>query len=560
MTYEGLARRYRPSTFEDVVGQSHIVKTLSLSIERERWSPAYLFIGDRGLGKTSMARLLTKAINCDKGPTPKPCGTCESCEAIATGRDIDVQEIDAASNTGVDNVREVIIQSVGTAPLRGRVKAFIIDEVHMLSTPAFNALLKTLEEPPPNVLFVLATTEGHKVPATIRSRCQRFDFRPIELSALVDRLKMIAEKEKIQIDDDALHLVAQHAEGGVRDALSALDLVSAFGSGDAIGAPLVEEALGMVSRDVIHEMIDELSARKLSEVLERVNGLIDSGTGVAEILRGLLNGFREILLDSFEEKDTPMTRGRIVKSIERTIETVDHLRYSRHPQLEMEVLIARLGALHDEEIMLQDIHRAIVSGEVRDTVAAMPSRLPSDPPRSSHSSSASSRPSTDRQAGKPSGADSSSSIGEGKPSRASATSGGAGKEDPEGVDLTALAEGISSVAEALLANASLKKKSGTNWELSFEHDFHRERFVKERDFLTKIEKRLAEQVGGTVALSIAGAGPTAKPSRASAESSSRSSDTAASSSKKATSPKKETDPVEEIKRIFDVDVVEVIKK
>jgi DNA polymerase-3 subunit gamma/tau len=194
-SYKGLARHYRPQTFSDVVGQKPVVQTLRKAIESGRWASAYLFIGGRGLGKTTIARILAKGILCEKGPTPEPCGECDTCQEITASRHIDVLEIDAASNTGVDNVRDTIIQAVSTSPVRGRAKVFIIDEVHMLSASAFNALLKTIEEPPPHVVFIMATTDGHKVPATIRSRCQRFDFRPITREELGARIARIAKSE-----------------------------------------------------------------------------------------------------------------------------------------------------------------------------------------------------------------------------------------------------------------------------------------------------------------------------------------------------------------------------
>src|SRR5205814_4456730 len=230
MSYQVIARKWRPQTFEEVTGQEHITRTLRNALEHDRLHHAYLFSGARGVGKTTTARLLAKAVNCHKSerPTPTPCRTtdpeaCPSCREIAAGASIDVLEIDAASNTGVDNVRDVIINTIAINPARDRYKVFIIDEVHMLSMSAFNALLKTLEEPPPHAVFILATTELHKVPQTILSRCQQFEFRAIAAEAIAGRLRLIADTEKISVSDRALLQIALAGQGSRRDAQSASD-------------------------------------------------------------------------------------------------------------------------------------------------------------------------------------------------------------------------------------------------------------------------------------------------------------------------------------------------
>src|SRR5436305_57938 len=235
MSYQVIARKWRPQTFDEVTGQEHITRTLRNAVEHERLHHAYLFSGARGVGKTTTARLLAKAVNCHKSdrPTPTPCRTtdpdaCPSCREIAEGRSIDVLEIDAASNTGVDNVRDAIINTVGVRPARDRYKVFIIDEVHMLSAAAFNALLKTLEEPPPRVLFIMATTHPHKVPETILSRSQQFEFRTIAAARIAERLRLIADAEKIKVSDDALREIARAGERSMRDAQSAFAQVISF--------------------------------------------------------------------------------------------------------------------------------------------------------------------------------------------------------------------------------------------------------------------------------------------------------------------------------------------
>src|ERR1044071_9583658 len=257
MTYQVIARKWRPQTFEEVTGQEPITRTLRNAIEHERLHHAYLFSGARGVGKTTTARLLAKALNCHKAdrPTPTPCAMndpqpCASCSEIAEGRSIDVLEIDAASNTGVENVREAIIGSVAIAPARDRYKVFIIDEVHQLSGAAFNALLKTLEEPPPRGVLIMATTEKHRVPDTILSRCQQFEFRTIATAKIAERLRLIAGAEKGSITEEALREIARAGGGSMRDAQSACDQVMSF-SGPKIAATDVETALGIAGTEML---------------------------------------------------------------------------------------------------------------------------------------------------------------------------------------------------------------------------------------------------------------------------------------------------------------------
>src|SRR5688572_22948241 len=247
--YTVVARRYRPQQFAELIGQEHVARALVNALQTGRVAHAYLFTGARGVGKTSAARILAKALNCEKGPTTTPCDTCEMCQAIMSGQDVDVLEIDGASNRGIDEVRE-IRQNVAFRPSRGRYKVYIIDEVHMLTTPAFNALLKTLEEPPPHVKFIFATTEVQKIPITILSRCQRFDFAGIGTARIVERLRLIVSQEKMQADDEALQMVARRAGGSMRDAQSLLDQLLAFG-GDTLTTDRVHQLLGTANEDRI---------------------------------------------------------------------------------------------------------------------------------------------------------------------------------------------------------------------------------------------------------------------------------------------------------------------
>jgi DNA polymerase-3 subunit gamma/tau len=258
MSYTVLARKYRSSNFDELVGQEHIARTLKRAIESGRIAHAYLFCGTRGTGKTSTARILAKCLNCEKsdGPTTEPCGKCGSCQGIARGDDIDCIEIDAASNTGVDNVRE-IIDNASYRPARARFKVYIIDEVHMLSKQAFNALLKILEEPPEHVKFILATTEPEKVLPTILSRCQRYDFRNIPTREIADHLKEITKKEKIKADEDALFLVAKAGAGSMRDSLSLLDRLLSVGEKE-LTAEMIEQLLGLPKTQLVFDLAQSI--------------------------------------------------------------------------------------------------------------------------------------------------------------------------------------------------------------------------------------------------------------------------------------------------------------
>src|SRR3954466_6092714 len=277
MSYTVLARRYRSQTFDEVIGQEHVAQTLKRAIESGRIAHAYLFCGTRGVGKTSMARILAKALNCRKfdGPTPSPCGKCDSCLAIARGDDIDVIEIDAASNTGVDNVRD-IIENSQYRPAMSRFKVYIIDEVHMLSKNAFNALLKTLEEPPGHVKFILATTEPEKVLPTILSRCQRYDFRNIGSREIANHLKEICNTEKITADDDALLLVAKAGAGSMRDALSLLDRLLSVGE-KKLTVEMIEQLLGLPKAQLIFDLGQAIGEGNVKEVMRQSGEMLARG-------------------------------------------------------------------------------------------------------------------------------------------------------------------------------------------------------------------------------------------------------------------------------------------
>ncbi len=294
MSYLVLARKWRPQTFRDLIGQEHVSQTLKNAIDSGRVAHAFLFTGARGVGKTSSARILAKALNCEQGPTPEPCNVCTACLEITAGNAVDVFEIDGASNTGVDDIRE-LRETVKYLPSRCRYKIFIIDEVHMLSTNAFNALLKTLEEPPPHVKFIFATTEPHKVPITILSRCQRFDFKRISLQKIVGRLRYIVDQEQISISEGALAIIARKGDGSMRDSLSTLDQVLAF-CGETVGDEEVTALLGVVDRRLLVETGQAVFARDCRTLLELVKRVDMVGYSMRQFAQELIELFRTLTI------------------------------------------------------------------------------------------------------------------------------------------------------------------------------------------------------------------------------------------------------------------------
>jgi DNA polymerase-3 subunit gamma/tau len=301
MAYQVLARKWRPQRFEDVLGQQAVTRTLKNALKSKRIAHAFVFSGPRGCGKTTTARILARALSCVKGPTPEPCGTCDACIEIAEGRDIDVLEIDAATHTGVDNVREVVIEGLAIAPVRNRYKVFIIDEVHMLSASSFNALLKSIEEPPPHVIFMMATTEQHKIPDTVLSRAQVYEFRTIPGKVVAERLRLIATEERIEIPEEGLLLLARAGEGSMRDSLSAFDQVRAF-AGDQIAVEDVVTVLGLVGRDLVFDMLDAVVAEDAPAAFVLVERAIERGYDLRLLCRELARATRDLLILSVDPK------------------------------------------------------------------------------------------------------------------------------------------------------------------------------------------------------------------------------------------------------------------
>ena len=355
---EALYRKYRPQIFEDVVGQEHIERTIKNAIAQDKVSHAYLFTGPRGTGKTTTARLLAKALLCEKGPTAEPDGTCDDCEMIAAGEHPDVYELDAASRTGVENVREEIIGRVQFAPTRGRYKVYIIDEVHMLSTAAFNALLKTLEEPPSHVVFILATTDPQKVPETIHSRCQRFDFRRISTEAMVSRLGAICTAENVEFEGEALELIAHRAEGGMRNALTSLEQLIAFGDG-AVTMEVAERMLGAVDSTDLADIVRTIGARDAAACFRWVAEYVETGADMAQFVANLAEHMRnmyvmavagpEVVLDVSETTRRELSEELPLFGVDRLArllgvlgDVAGELKTSTNPRLTFEIALTRM--------------------------------------------------------------------------------------------------------------------------------------------------------------------------------------------------------------------------
>ena len=386
MAHTSLYRTYRPQTFDDVVGQSHITRTLKNAVAEGTVAHAYLFTGPRGTGKTTTARILAKALECDNGPTPDPDGTCGQCVEIAEGRHPDVYELDAASRTGVDNVREEIIGRVSLAPARGRWKVYIIDEVHMLSSAAFNALLKTLEEPPSHVVFVMCTTHPHKVPETIQSRCQRFDFRRISVDDIAGRLRYISDAEKIVVPDAALSLISRHAAGGMRDAITTLEQLAAFG-GDSITLEDVEGLLGEVGSDQLFECADLVLQRNIAGLFRWVAELVESGTDLSEFVRALTGHARDLYVAAsvddvprvLDRSETDLPRlevqarefgtARLGRMLDLLGELGSEMRWSSDPRLSLEVSLTRM-ARPQGELTLEALDERLAALEAGGVIAA----------------------------------------------------------------------------------------------------------------------------------------------------------------------------------------------
>lgn len=378
--YLVFARKWRPQTFEDVIGQEHITRTLQNAISSNRVAHAFLFIGSRGIGKTTTARILAKALNCLASDTPTlhPCNTCDNCRAISDGNSMDVIEIDGASNNGVDDVRE-IRENIRLVPSRSRYKVYIIDEVHQLSAGAFNALLKTIEEPPPHAIFVLATTEAHKVPATIISRCQRFDFRRVPVTDIVSLLRAILDAESIRYTDEALYAIARAAEGGVRDAESILDQLVSYADGE-ITFQHVFDVLGLVDWQVLHDLCEAILDKDISRQLTLIENVVASGKDLSQFVQEILRYFRNLLVckaaDASELLGLPdeevaliqshakrFTLTNIIRLVEQFAELTKNFDSQLAQRIALEALLIRLSKRSIETSIDVLIEKLVLLGE-----------------------------------------------------------------------------------------------------------------------------------------------------------------------------------------------------
>lgn len=356
--YLALYRKYRPKVFEDVIGQDHIVKTLINQIKMDKISHAYLFCGSRGTGKTSTAKIFARAINCEKSQTGSPCLECETCKSLE-GTNIDVLEIDAASNNGVDEIRD-LREKVKYPPVVGKYKVYIIDEVHMLSTSAFNALLKTLEEPPAHTVFILATTEVHKLPATILSRCLRFDFKLVSLEDLTALLKKVLTEEGVKFDEQAVNVIARAGEGSVRDTLSIADRCVSF-AGDNLSYEKVVSVLGVSQREILIKMAGHILDKNVGEALSELDGVLSQGKSPLVFSNDLISYYRDLILiytlgekareivvvkddifASMKAQATEKNYAEMVKAIEVLSGVEQELRYSVQPRIVLETAIIKI--------------------------------------------------------------------------------------------------------------------------------------------------------------------------------------------------------------------------
>lgn len=404
--YQSLYRKWRPKSFEDVIGQNHITQTLKNAIKLKRIAHSYLFSGPRGVGKTTTARILAKALNCQNGPTEKPCSQCACCTRIDQGQSMDVLEIDGASNRGIDEIRE-LRSKIGFAPTEGKYKIYIIDEVHMLTNEAFNALLKTLEEPPAQVIFIFATTAPHKVPKTILSRCQVFNFRRISIEETVEKLKRITEEERIEIDAPSLHLIAESATGSMRDAESTLDQVIAY-SEDKITPDVVRDILGLIPHEIFWQLIAAIIDKDTGTGLKLIGKFVREGVELSQLVEDLLIYTHNLSLLKILGKDNPSSLSyfektewkeieelakkssttTILKIIEELRVIAERIRFHHYPWVLLELMVVRLTHSEEKGTRLIESVRSESKNDKKDIVAEKRGELKIPPKKDQESSPA----------------------------------------------------------------------------------------------------------------------------------------------------------------------------
>jgi DNA polymerase III subunit gamma/tau len=388
VSYEVFARKYRPQTFDDIVGQTHVTRTLKNAVEQNRLAHAYLFVGPRGTGKTSTARILAKALNCVKGPTVIPCGKCDNCQEIAAGNSLDVIELDAASNRGIDDVRE-LRDNVRYAPAKSRFKIYIIDEVHMLTKEAANALLKTLEEPPKHVIFCLATTEPEKLPITILSRCQRFDLHRIATNLIAQQLQSIAVKEKLSLEPAAAHAIARGAEGGMRDAESMLDQLVAF-CGEKITEPDVLSVFGFTSQQMVIDFVGRILRGETADALALLHEQCEAGKDMMKLMSDMIAYLRDLLVfkvkpdalsdeasaemrAAFNQQAPLLATDRVLELIDQFAAAEGRMKWAPNKKLHFEVAVIRAIQTLDQTTLDEVIENLTALRDGK-TVAAQPKR------------------------------------------------------------------------------------------------------------------------------------------------------------------------------------------
>ncbi len=360
MTYIVLARKWRPQKFEDIIGQDHVSQTLANAIEGGRIAHSYIFAGPRGVGKTTAARIFAKALNCEKGPARQPCNTCANCLSITKGNSLDVLEIDGASNRGIDEIRN-LRENIRFTPSEGKYRIYIIDEVHMLTKEAFNALLKTLEEPPEHAIFVFATTEIHRVPATILSRCQRFDFKRILTKTIIEHLGKICASEKVEISHDSLLQIAKKADGSMRDAQSILDQIISY-SGDKIESEEVISSLGIISEEIYFNFTENIREGNLKEIIELCQSIYRDGYDLAEFLVGFEEHLRNLLVTralgqtdflnvseayagTYLQVSKNMGEADLLRYLQQVGELQNSLKWTTQPQMKFEIGLLKLAKM-----------------------------------------------------------------------------------------------------------------------------------------------------------------------------------------------------------------------